>query len=103
MEYVERDLIWVHKNKAGLSWTDEHRLMQEIAGNLTIRFRRGDTAELYGKLDVVTPFVHWKKNFLEIKYVLRNFELCGTHLIVFLFCSRWMNGVEPRHVSFGVV
>lgn len=67
MEYVDRDLIWEHKNEGSLSWMDARRVVQEITANMTARLRRGDTAELYGKFDIETPFTQWKKNYLEVK------------------------------------
>ncbi|KAK7070064.1 hypothetical protein SK128_012861 [Halocaridina rubra] len=68
LQYAGGDMIWEHINEGGMSWMEANRNIQEITANFTMRFRRGNTAELYGKFDISTPFVRWKKNILEIKY-----------------------------------
>lgn len=67
VEYIERDMIWENRNEGAFSWMEQSGHQQEIAANMTVRFRRGDTAELYGMFDLATPFEHWQKNFLEVK------------------------------------
>ncbi|XP_071518164.1 uncharacterized protein [Panulirus ornatus] len=86
LEYVDRDLIWEHKNEGSLSWTDARRVVQEVTANMTMRLRRGDTAELYGKFDIATPFTQWKKNYLEVKYSRNNDHIEST------LRSRWHDG-----------
>lgn len=86
LQYIDRDMIWEHKNEGSLSWMEPNRRVQEIATNFTIRFRRGDTAELYGKVDITTPFIHWKQNYLEVKYA-RDMDHIESSLR-----SRWHDG-----------
>ncbi|XP_068244762.1 uncharacterized protein [Palaemon carinicauda] len=68
LQFIGEDLIWEHRNEGGISWMESSRSIQAITTNFTMRLRRGHTAELYGNFDISTPFVHWKKNCLEIKY-----------------------------------
>ncbi|XP_069195444.1 LOW QUALITY PROTEIN: uncharacterized protein [Procambarus clarkii] len=86
LEYVEEDLVWEHRNEGALSWTDTSRVVQSVTANMTLRFRRGDTAELYGKFDLTTPFMHWTKNYLEVKY-FRNVDQIESTLR-----ARWHDG-----------
>lgn len=67
VEYIERDMIWENRNEGAFSWMEQNGHQQKIAANMTMRFRRGDTAELFGMFDLATPFPHWEKNFLEVK------------------------------------
>lgn len=67
VEYTQTDMIWEARNEGAFSWIEQTGHLQEIAANMTMRFRRGETAELYGMVDLNTPFLHWKKNFLELK------------------------------------
>lgn len=67
VEYIERDMIWENRNEGAFSWMEQNGHLQEISANVTMRFRRGDTAELYGMFDLDTPFLHWEKNYLELK------------------------------------
>ncbi|KAK3881181.1 hypothetical protein Pcinc_014366 [Petrolisthes cinctipes] len=76
-EYVDRDMIWENKNDGSFSWTQADGSRQEIKGNVTMRLRRGDTAELYCMFDVGTPFPHWRDNYLEVKYFRNPDEIEG--------------------------
>ncbi|KAK8390621.1 hypothetical protein O3P69_010366 [Scylla paramamosain] len=85
-EYMERDMIWENRNEGSFSWMEQSGHLQEIAANVTMRFRRGNTAELYGMFDLDTPFLHWKKNYLELKY-FRNANQIESKLK-----ARWHDG-----------
>ncbi|KAG7155845.1 Apolipophorins-like 6 [Homarus americanus] len=86
LQYVERDMVWEHKNEGAMSWTDTSQVKQGITSNMTLMLRRGDTAQLYGLIDITTPFTHWMKNHLEVKYSRNSDHIEST------LKARWHDG-----------
>ncbi|CAL4063339.1 unnamed protein product, partial [Meganyctiphanes norvegica] len=66
---IDKDTLWEQRHEGFFSWEDPMQVKQKITGGMNFRLRRGDMAEMSGRIGFTTPFENWEDNFIEQKYI----------------------------------